>query len=137
MNTGFTSVPKIYRTENISMHDYREKLIDCGVTVANPVLFYRIGRSVYSALYYINANGDWSLALKPVYRTDWVTATDAGPYPSLLPAQYKRASKRAIWLTPSGEAFMLVGYSDAEQVLWLHPADLSIHGNRFIQMHRA
>src|SRR5438445_4885114 len=82
---------------HVTMAEYRQQLIGCGVTVGENIRFYRIGRSVYSEFAYINSNGDWSLALKPVYRTDWITATDCGPYPALLPYAYRRAPNRSVF----------------------------------------
>ena len=103
------------------MTDYLTRLKGCGVKVDDHTWFYQIGRSVYVAGRYVNASGDWSLVLKPVYRTDWVTTTSAGPYPSLLPAAYKRAPNRSVFVAPDMNVYYIAGYSDAEQNLWLHP----------------
>jgi hypothetical protein len=105
------------------MVDYLNKLKDCNVEVGTQIDFVRIGRTVYVRGWYINANGDWSMALSPSYRTDWVTATDAGPYPALLPAAYKHTPSRT-FADPNydGGRWYIAGWNNAEQMLWVHPS---------------
>jgi hypothetical protein len=94
-----------------------------------------IGRTVYAAGRFVSPERDapegsraaregrsipaeTRIALKPIYRTDWVTWNSAGPTPPLLPPSAKR---HAVYVDNYGMEWFIAGWNERDDVLWLNP----------------
>jgi hypothetical protein len=94
-----------------------------------------IGRTVYSAGRFVTparaidpgcrayqegkrfTEPETRIALRPIYRTDWVRHDTAGPTPALLPASAKR---HAVYVDPHGIEWFIAGWHERDGVLWLN-----------------